>query len=71
MPDKCLRKTGFDCQGPVLMEKKIKGSSFCTIMYRQDICFHCMAPTLEYIFASDLQEKLGMRMTHTARTGQI
>lgn len=35
-----------------LFSWKIKGSSFCTIMYRQDMCFHCMAPRLEYIFCS-------------------
>lgn len=35
-----------------LFSRKIKGSSFCTIMYRQDMCFHCMAPSLEYIFCS-------------------
>lgn len=40
-----------------LFSWKIKGSSFCTIMYRQDMCFHCMAPSLEYIFCSWITRK--------------
>lgn len=49
IPDKCLRKTGFDCQGPVLMENKRLQFLYDYVQTRHVFSLHGTTPGVYFL----------------------